>query len=203
MKYDPLHITVRARLFGHSVLGHSSGRLEPGMLLLKFPSCTLACPVSCRPVENGDVWTRPKGITRFNYRVQKSSHSVNHWCVNPRTNTDYVLVWHWLTGWHGRDGECLLPGMKRPFQLNSDYLRPHSPLLWQYFNADVRVMENYIQIPHSYHCNIHLKIHAIALPKPRSKECFHFTYFVYTWAQKSVHRGLCSSLPNSRNIRNI
>jgi len=36
MKYDPLHITVRARLFGHSVLGRSNGRLEPGMLLLKF-----------------------------------------------------------------------------------------------------------------------------------------------------------------------
>jgi hypothetical protein len=37
-----------------------------------------------------------------------------------------------------------------------------------------------LQIPHSYHCNIHLQIHAIAILKPRSKEWFHFTYFVYT-----------------------
>jgi len=182
---------VRARLLGHSVLGHSASRLEPETLLLKFPSCTLARPVSCRPVENGDVWTRPKGITRSNCIVQKSSHSVNQCCVDPRTITDYVLVWHWFTGFHNRDGVCLLTGMKWLFQLNSGYLRPHSPLLWQYFNADVRVMEDYIQIPRSCHCNIHLKTHAIALPKPSSKECFHFTYFVYTWAQKSVHHGLC------------
>jgi hypothetical protein len=33
MKYDPLQITVHARLLGHSVLGRSTGRLETEMLL--------------------------------------------------------------------------------------------------------------------------------------------------------------------------
>lgn len=37
-----------------------------------------------------------------------------------------------------------------------------------------------LQILLPYYCNIHLKIHAIAILNPRSKECFHFAYVVYT-----------------------
>ena len=40
--------------------------VRTGDVTTNVPSRTLARPVSCRPVENGDVWTRPKGITRFN-----------------------------------------------------------------------------------------------------------------------------------------
>ena len=31
LNYDPLQITVHARLLGHNVLHHSTGRLEPDM----------------------------------------------------------------------------------------------------------------------------------------------------------------------------
>jgi hypothetical protein len=47
-------------------------------------------------------------------------------------------------GFHNRDGEFLLLGMKSIFQLNSHYFQHHSPLFWQFFKADVRLIEDHI-----------------------------------------------------------
>jgi len=53
LNYDPLQITVHARLLGHSVLFvRPAGQ---NRRCFKDPSCALA-----RPSENRSVWTRPR-----------------------------------------------------------------------------------------------------------------------------------------------
>lgn len=50
-----------AQLLNRSVLGHSTGRLEPEVLL-KVPSYALYRPVSSRLVKNWNILTSPSGV---------------------------------------------------------------------------------------------------------------------------------------------
>jgi hypothetical protein len=48
---------------------------------------------------------------RFNSAIQRSAHTV-YLCVfcGYEKNSDYFPIHHLLTGFHNRDGECLLHG---------------------------------------------------------------------------------------------
>jgi hypothetical protein len=47
---------------------------------------------------------------RFNSAILRSAHTVYVFCVDLRTNSDYFPIQYLLTGYHNRDGECLLRG---------------------------------------------------------------------------------------------
>ena len=127
--------------------------------------------------------SKPSGQYLYHqFNIQQSyvlpTQCIYVFCVDLRTNSDYLPVQHWLTGLYNRDGVCLLRGADWVFISNSvdaglnNFLRP-------YLHSSFSPPSNYVQM-----FNFSPLLHTVIIPFPTTS--LPFLHFPTTYLSSSL-----------------